>query len=131
MVDYNWDMEIVWWIFMWQKYKNENPTFICRQDFLPKVQEVGSFLPHTWSSSLAGVIEIMGLLDSTGNRIIETGNGIILTFWWDDYFPVNDFRLWNFVKSPILFLILKQFDSIKTFHLELDSKVLLLHVVRM
>ena len=28
MVDYNWDIEMVWRIFMWQKYKNENSTFM-------------------------------------------------------------------------------------------------------
>ena len=38
-------------------------------------------------------IEIIGFLVKTGNRIIETGNGIILTFWSDGQFPVDDFRL--------------------------------------
>ena len=37
-----------------------------------------------------------------GFRIIETRNGIILTFWSDGHFPVDDFRLWNFVKISIL-----------------------------
>ena len=35
-------------------------------------------------------------------ELFETGNGIILTFWWDGHFPVDDFRLWNFVKRSIL-----------------------------
>ena len=36
---------------------------------------------------------IIWFLNSAGNRIIETGNGIIL---------VDDFKLWNVVKSSIL-----------------------------
>ena len=35
-------------------------------------------------------------------ELFETGNGIILTFWSDGHFLVDDFRLWNFVKSSIL-----------------------------
>ena len=37
-------------------------------------------------------------------ELFETGNGIILTFWADSHFPVDDFRLWNFVNSSILAL---------------------------
>ena len=35
-------------------------------------------------------------------ELFETGNGIILAFWSDGHFPVDDFRLLNFVKSSIL-----------------------------
>ena len=35
-------------------------------------------------------------------ELFETGNGIILAFWSDGHFPVDDFRLWNFVKSSFL-----------------------------
>ena len=35
-------------------------------------------------------------------ELFETGNGIILTFWSDGHFPVDGFRLWNFVKSSFL-----------------------------
>ena len=35
-------------------------------------------------------------------EIFGTGNGIILTFWSDGHFPVDDFRLWNFVNSLFL-----------------------------
>ena len=45
------------------------------------------------SSFLARHIVIIWFLNSAGNRIIETGNGIIL---------VDDFKLWNVVKSSIL-----------------------------
>ena len=45
---------------------------------------------------------IIVFLGQTGNRIIETGNGIILTFHGDGHFPVDGFRLWNFVNSPFL-----------------------------
>jgi len=38
----------------------------------------------------------------TGNGITETGNGIIWTFQLDSHCPVDDVRLWNFVKSPFL-----------------------------
>ena len=37
-------------------------------------------------------------------EVFETGNGIILTIEWDSHFPVDDFRLWNFVKSSFLAL---------------------------
>ena len=45
---------------------------------------------------------IIVFLGQTGNRIIETGNGIILTFHGDGQFPVDGFRLWNFVSSQFL-----------------------------
>ena len=45
---------------------------------------------------------IIVFLGQTGYRIIETGNGIILTFHGDGHFPVDGFRLWNFVNSPFL-----------------------------
>ena len=45
---------------------------------------------------------IIVFLGQTGNRIIKTGNGIILTFHGDGHFPVDGFRLWNFVNSPFL-----------------------------
>ena len=35
-------------------------------------------------------------------ELLGTGNGIIWTFWSDGHFPVDDFRLWNFVKSSFL-----------------------------
>ena len=34
-------------------------------------------------------------------ELFETGNGIILAFWSDGHFPVDDFRIWNFVKKSI------------------------------
>ena len=47
-------------------------------------------------------IVIIGFLGKTGNWIVSTGNGIILTFQWDSHFPIDDFRLWNFVNSSFL-----------------------------
>ena len=35
-------------------------------------------------------------------ELFETGNGIILTFWSDGHFPVDDFKLWNFVNNSFL-----------------------------
>ena len=45
---------------------------------------------------------IIVFLGQTENRIIEAGNGIILTFHGDGHFPVDGFRLWNFVNSQFL-----------------------------
>ena len=42
------------------------------------------------------------LHSQTGNGIIEIGNAIIWTIQWDSHWPVDNFRLWNFFKSPFL-----------------------------
>ena len=47
-------------------------------------------------------IVITRFLGKTGNRIVQTGNGIILTFYLVRHFQVDDFRLLNFVKSSFL-----------------------------
>ena len=54
------------------------------------------------SSILVRNIVIIEFLGLTGNRIIETGNGIILTNQSERHFPVGYYRFWNFVNSSIL-----------------------------
>jgi len=44
------------------------------------------------SSFLARDIVITRFLGKTGNRIVQTGNGIILTFYLVRHFQVDDFR---------------------------------------
>ena len=45
---------------------------------------------------------ITRFLGKTGNRIVQTGNGIIMTFYLVRHFQVDDFRLLNFVSSSFL-----------------------------
>ena len=47
------------------------------------------------------------------NLPTKTGNGIIWTFQLDSHCPVDDFRLWNFVKSPFLakVIVLQKFTN--------------------
>ena len=45
---------------------------------------------------------ITRILGKTGNRIVQTGNGIIMTFYLVRHFQVDDFRLLNFVSSSFL-----------------------------
>ena len=54
------------------------------------------------SSFLARDIVITRFLGKTGNRIVQTGNGIILTFYIVRYFQVDNFRLLNYVNSSFL-----------------------------
>ena len=54
------------------------------------------------SSFQAKDIVITRFLGKTGNRIVQTGNGIILTFYLVRHFQVDDFRLLNFVSSSFL-----------------------------
>ena len=54
------------------------------------------------SSFLASDIVITRFLGQTGNRIVLTGNGIILTFYLVRHFQIDDFRLLNFVSISFL-----------------------------
>ena len=53
-------------------------------------------------SFLARDIVITRFLGKTGNRIVQTGNEIILTFYLVRHFQVADFKLLNFVSSSFL-----------------------------
>ena len=54
------------------------------------------------SSFLTRDIVMTRFLGKTGNRIVQTGNGIILTCYLVRHFQVDDFRLLNFVSSSFL-----------------------------
>ena len=63
------------------------------------------------NSFLARDILITRFLGKTGNRIVKTGNGIILTFYLVRHYQVNDFTLFNFVNSSFLArdIVIKRF----------------------
>ena len=85
----------LWYLFVLKNLK----SLFSVQMFITKMVTLWNDVK---SSFLTRDIVTTKFRGKTGNRIVQTGNGIILTFYIVRHFQVDDFRLLNFVSSSFL-----------------------------